>query len=458
MGRREFCSMNETTPRKTLGRFTAWLHHPFGRQAAHALPFWFASLAVGIVAVLYTRIFGFGEHLQKEMLHAHPAAVFLLSPLFFLLAWLPVHLWARFARGSGIPQVMAAIDLSVPGHEHKVGKLVSLRVLWVKVVSSFLMVLGGGAIGREGPTIQISASIFRWVSRRIPQSWPRMARQSFLLTGAAAGLAAAFNTPLGGLVFAVEELARVHVRYFRTALFTSVIISGLVAQGLLGPYLYLGYPDVGGLSIRIFPAVIVVSLLAGAGGAAFCKAILAVLQRTAKFKVWGQVTYIVLAGLAMAALCYFVDPGVQGSGKELINRLLFTADKTCGISTVFLRMIGPLLTFNVGAAGGVFAPALASGAAIGGCCSGWFGFGGAAANVLILAGMVSFLTGVTRTPFTSAILVLEMTDRHNVIFHLLLAALVASLVAHLVDRHSFYDRMKGRHKAALAHETADTVG
>ena len=81
-----------------------------------------------------------------------------------------------------------------------------------------------------------------------------------IMTGAAAGLAAAFNTPLGGIVFAIEELTKTHLSYFRTALFTAVIISGLTAQALFGPYLYLGYPAIDGLSGYIFFGVILVSI------------------------------------------------------------------------------------------------------------------------------------------------------------------------------------------------------
>ncbi len=101
-----------------------------------------------------------------------------------------------------------------------------------------------------------------------------------------------------------------------------------------------------------------------------------------------------------------------------------------------------MLSFTTGASGGVFAPALAAGASIGATISGWLHLAGSNSNLLVLSGMVGFLTGVTRTPFTSAILVLEMTDRHNVIFHLMLAGMVASLVAMPVDRHSFYDHLK----------------
>lgn len=123
----------------------------------------------------------------------------------------------------------------------------------------------------------------------------------------------------------------------------------------------------------------------------------------------------------------------------------------------FLRMAGSLFSFTTGASGGVFAPALGAGASVGSVIGGWMHLSDANTNLLILAGMVSFLTGVTRTPFTSAILVLEMTDRHNVIFHLLLAGLVASMVSYLVDRHSFYDHLKVQYIHDIHHEAIPVV-
>ena len=105
-------------------------------------------------------------------------------------------------------------------------------------------------------------------------------------------------------------------------------------------------------------------------------------------------------------------------------------------------MLGPVIAFSTGAAGGVFAPSLAAGASMGAFIASAFDILGSNANILILAGMVGFLTGITRTPFTSAILVLEMTDRHSVIFHLVLAAMLAYLASLLIDKHSLYDHLK----------------
>lgn len=207
-----------------------------------AVPFWIASIITGLVSVAYTRLFNLSESWLARCLRWNKYSIFLIAPTSFVLAWYMVIRLAPGARGSGIPQVMATIEMPASRHDAAVPKLLGLRIMLVKIVSSLLMVFGGGAVGREGPTIQVSGSIFYLVYKWVPSTWSRLSKKSYFITGAAAGLAAAFNTPLGGVVFAIEELARVHVSFFRTALFSAVIIAGLTAQGLLGPYLYLGYP------------------------------------------------------------------------------------------------------------------------------------------------------------------------------------------------------------------------
>jgi H+/Cl- antiporter ClcA len=412
------------------------------KNALQAIPFWIASLVTGLVAVAYTKLFGYSENLLQFLLHWNRWVLFLVAPACFFMAWLVVQLFAPNARGSGIPQVMAAIDLSTPRYDFLVDKLLSLRILLVKIVSSLLMVLGGGAIGREGPTIQIAGSIFRGINKIIPASWPKLSSQSFILTGASAGLAAAFNTPLGGVVFAMEELAKIHIRFFRTALFSAVLIAGLTAQAFLGPYLYLGYPDVSGLGFSVFLLVALTSVAAGIGGSLMSKMILAIIKWKSSFNTFKTICYVVLSGFLIAALAYFVNDAVLGSGKNIMNTTLFTGNKYNSWHTVLMRILAPIICFNSGAAGGIFAPSLAAGASVGAFVSDVFHCAGANANILILAGMVGFLTGVTRTPFTSAILVLEMTDRHSVIFHLLLAALLSNIAALIVDKHSLYEQLK----------------
>jgi H+/Cl- antiporter ClcA len=408
-----------------------------------AFPFWIASLITGLVAVGYSKTFVYSEQIMKSIFHWHQWLIFILTPFCFIIAWWIIQQFAPNARGSGIPQVMAAIELATPKHNDKADKLLGFRIIIVKIISSLMMVLGGGAIGREGPTIQIAGSIFRIVNKLIPKTWPKLSKQSFIMTGAAAGLAAAFNTPLGGVVFAVEELAKIHIRFFRTALFSAVIIAGLTAQGFLGPYLYLGYPDVSNLKFSIFFGVIATAILGGLGGSLMSKATLKVMRWRSSLKRTSQVLlYVFLAALVVAAIAFFINERILGSGKDLMTTVLFSNQKYESWDTALMRIGGITIAFSTGAAGGVFAPSLAAGASIGAFVAGLFHVLGSNANILILSGMVGFLTGVTRTPFTSAILVLEMTDRHNVIFHLMLAAMFSHLVSTLIDKHSFYDHLK----------------
>jgi H+/Cl- antiporter ClcA len=407
-----------------------------------AIPFWIASLFTGLLAVLYTRLFAYAESGRSNLVFHYSWSLFIITPVCFLLSWWVVVRFAPYSRGSGIPQVMTAIELSTPKHANKVNKLLGIRIIIVKIISSLVMVFGGGVIGREGPTIQIAGSIFRKTHTLLPKWWPRISRKNMIMTGAAAGLAAAFNTPLGGIVFAVEELTKTHINYFKTAIFTAVIISGLTAQGLLGPYLYLGYPDVSHISSYIFFAVVLAAVVTGLAGSVVAKAILKLLRWKGRFKTMKQhVLYVACCALIVALIAYFIDKTILGSGKAVMTTTLFTNEKYLPWYSACFRSIGPILCFTTGAAGGVFAPSLSAGASIGSVLSEWMHLSASNTNVVILAGMVGFLTGVTRSPFTCAILVLEMTDRHNLIFHLMLAGMVASIVSLLVDKHSLYDHL-----------------
>lgn len=408
-----------------------------------AIPFWIASLITGLLAFGYAKLFALAEQGSSYLFLHNKWWFFVLAPTCFIISWWLVKQFAPFARGSGIPQIMAAIEISSPTNKEKINKLLSVRIIFIKIVSSLILVFGGGAIGREGPTIQIAGSVFRKINLWLPEWWPKVAKRNMMMAGAAAGLAAAFNTPLGGIVFAVEELTKTHISFYKTALFSAVIIAGLTAQAFLGPYLYLGYPDVNHTSTSLFPAIILISIIAGIMASITCKIMLAIMNWKSKFVVGYQnILFLLACSFIMVFLAIYADERVLGSGKDLMSHVLFTNDKYVHWYVPLLRIVGPIFSFTSGGAGGVFAPALSAGASLGSLFSSWFSLSAANTNLLILSGMVAFLTGVTRSPFTSAILVLEMTDRHNVIFQLMLAGMVAGIASLIIDKHSFYDHLK----------------
>ncbi len=418
-----------------------------------AIPFWVASVITGLVAVGYTKLFAAAEDSSAYLLRGHEWLIFLLLPACFVISWWLVKTFAPFARGSGIPQVMAAIELANPKENKKVNNLLSLRIIFIKILSSLFMGFGGAVTGREGPTIQIAGSVFRKINEWLPEWWPKISKRNMIMAGAAAGLAAAFNTPLGGIVFAVEELTKTHISYFKTALFTAVIIAGLTAQGFLGPYLYLGYPDVSNLSTWIFGAVLLVSLIGGLAASGMSRLMLFIMNWKRRLDtVWKNMVYLVLTALIIAFIAYFFDRAILGSGKDIMTRLLYTKDKYSPAYLPVFKMAGSTISFTSGGVGGVFAPALSCGAAIGSVLSGWFKLSPDDSNLLILCGMVAFLTGVTRSPFTSAILVLEMTDRHSVLFYLMLAGMMSGIVSMIVDKHSLYDHLKFQYLHDIRHE------
>jgi len=409
----------------------------------NALPYWVSALICGSVAVLYARLFSLAEK-GTHYIYQHANWVFfILTPACFVVALWVVSKFSPFSKGSGIPQVTAAIELSNPKHYIKVDKLLSWRVICVKITSSLIMVFGGGVVGREGPTIQISASIFKKINDLLPPWYPKISKRNMIVTGAAAGLAAAFNTPLGGIVFAIEELTKTHFSFFKSALLTGVIIAGLTALHFQGPYLYIGYPPLDGITAWIIIAIIPVAIITGLAGSGVGNSIVYILNRKKTLKKNAQkIIYAAIGGLVIAALAYFIDDHVFGSGKEIMVNALFTNEKHLEWYVPILRMAGQVISFTAGSAGGIFGPSLSAGASIGAVVAGWFHLSYAETNLLILCGMTGFLTSITKSPFTSTILVLEMTNSHNVIFYILLAALFSNIFGNAVSRHSIYDHLK----------------
>ncbi|WP_341224622.1 chloride channel protein [uncultured Arcticibacterium sp.] len=403
-----------------------------------AIPFWIASVLVGLISVGYEKLFEWAETASIKVFESNPYLIFVTAPVFMFLSWYLVQRYERNATGSGIPQLMASVSMAGTKNGLLVDKLLNLKIIVVKILSSLVMLLGGGAIGREGPMLQISGSIFETVYRLVPENWPKVSQKVMLITGGASGLAAAFNTPLGGIVYVVEGLTKSHIGKFRTAVFGAVIISGLTAQLFLGSYLFLGFPKIDKLPLLGLFWVAGFAFISGYLGSIFTKGISEVAKLRSKVKKGShRILFVLGLSLLFATLVFFTGSFTMGTGKHLINEVLFTS-KDLPWFTFPARVLGSSFSFCIGGAGGVFSACLASGAALGHLLVNTLGLDQDTHNLMVLVCMIGFLTGVTRTPFTAAILVLEMTDRHSAIFYFLLAGMVANVAANLISTHSFY--------------------
>jgi H+/Cl- antiporter ClcA len=348
-----------------------------------------------------------------------------------------VKIFAKGSRGSGIPQVIATIQEKSELHL-MAKRFLSLPVLIIKILSSSIAVLGGGAIGREGPSIQISAAIFRLFREKwIKFGGKAPSYHNMLVAGAAGGLAAAFNTPLGGIVYAVEELTKDHVSNFRLGLLESITAAGFVAQLINGPYLFLGFPILPTVNSRLLVYVVLIALICGLFGAIFGKALHSMLKWREQIKGTWDLILSFCIGLMLAGIIFYAGEKAMGSGKLMITEILFKGNPA-ELIDIFTRFFNPLITSMAGVAGGIFAPALAAGASIGSYVSSQFF--PQLGNLGAICGMIGFLTGLTRAPVTSFVLIMEMTDRHSAVFAMMLSAILAQIVARVIDSKSYYEK------------------
>ncbi|MEQ7872730.1 chloride channel protein [Sphingomonas sp. ASV193] len=375
------------------------------------------AILLGLVGLLFAKLADGAQSLFRNVVRSSEWLPFLVTPAMFVAVVWVTRRFFPAAQGSGIPQVIATIDSSRGGIRKS---LVSLRVGLAKIGLTLLVLLGGGAAGREGPTVQVSAAIMASVHERFRV---RLS-SSILIAGGAAGIAAAFNTPLAGIAFAIEELASSYAQKVTIMIMGAVMIAGMVSLGLAGDYVYFGRTsETLGLlqTITIAP---VVGIVGGIAGGLFARLLLAHSAGKARWAQLLKARPLVTAlscGLFVAALGYLTDGLSFGTGYHGTRALL--AGET--VSPLFGpgKLLAALATTFSGAPGGIFAPSLSVGAGLGQLVAMLFPSASMAAVVLL--GMTAYFTGVVRAPFTAVIILSEATGNHGAILSMFAAALIA---------------------------------
>ncbi|MFB9125352.1 chloride channel protein [Paraburkholderia dipogonis] len=408
--------------------------------------FWLGAIAVGLTAVLYARLIDWGYNEFRTVQQQHVWAPLIITPAVTALAVWLTRKFFRGAEGSGIPQVIATLHSRTSAYG---SRLLTFRILFGKIAVSFLAILGGLTIGREGPTVQVGAALMFNLRRLYPRSNALIERQ-LVLAGAAAGLSAAFNTPLAGIVFAIEELTRSFEARASGVLITAIIIAGVIALGLNGNYTYFGTIQIGAHFPNVLAlAVLLTAVVTGLAGGLFGWLLL----NTAR---WIPAPLRQLHSerpVAFAALCGFVIAGVGlisggttfGSGYAEARGLL-DGHAQLSVFYPFLKMISMVGSYLPGIPGGIFAPSLSIGA----------GFGDLLHRVfqsmdlpmLIALGMVGYLAAVTQSPITSFVIVMEMINGHALVISLMATALISSRVSRLLTP-PLYESLAARYTTPL---------
>ncbi|MCB2014281.1 MAG: chloride channel protein [Sphingobium sp.] len=387
------------------------------------------AVIVGLVALIFAWAADGAGHLFENMVARYPYAPFVITPLgFALIVWI-TRRFAPLAAGSGIPQVIAASRGTSADHR----RLVDMPTALLKSVLTTGALLVGASVGREGPTVQISAALLGWTHRilQVPM------RVTVMIAGGAAGVAAAFNTPLAGITFAIEELAAAYEQRMAMLVITAVIISGMVTLGLAGNYVYFG----GGIEARLgvgsaISVALVGGVLGGLSGGLFARWTLAAARINNRFTYVRKrypVAFAAVCGLFVALLG--VATGLTwGTGYEPARALI--EGETLPYWFAPAKFIATLATTVSGIPGGIFAPSLATGAGFGEALR-WI-FPGEPASAVVLMGMAAYFTGVVRAPLTAVIIITETTGARGFMLPLLGAALVADASAQLLCKERLY--------------------
>ncbi len=378
-------------------------------------------------------------------------------------AWL-VRRFSPYASGSGIPQVEAALSGDLPPAPP--------RLIPVKFAGGLLAIGAGMALGREGPSVQMGAVIAEHVGKAFGRGWPDC--RALLAAGAGAGLAVAFNAPIAGAIFVLEEL----VRRFDTRI--AIAALGASSTAILVARLFLGdAPDfqvtisaqaaaaTGPLPYAVaatWPLYVVMGAVAGLAAAIYNRTLLGAIALAEWLGRWPVELQAGLIGAAVGILAWFA-PGLVGGGDQITQRLLSGG---AGGASLTLIPLAFLVRFGLGAVsyaartpGGLFAPMLVLGAQLGLLCGVLCRLAFPDLDIdpesFAVVGMAAFFVGVVQAPITGIVLVTEMTAAFTTLLPMLGACFAAMLAANLVRSAPIYDSLR-RHAARQTRSASNTEG
>jgi chloride channel protein, CIC family len=355
------------------------------------------------------------------------------------------------AAGSGIPQLKFAFweDFG----------FVRFRTVLVKFFAGLLHVGGGMSLGREGPSVHIAGGLVSELSGAL--GIPKQRRRRPAAAGAAAGLAAAFNTPLAAITFVLEEI----VQDLNSPLVGSVILASVLGaftvHAIIGKNPAFVLPQVEGATWRAYLGIPIASAFASLVGIGFQRATLLLRAFAKSWNGLPRWMHPLLGGLTVwilgvAVFIWSGRLGVFGLGYDDLSALLHgQIPWLLIVAFLFAKWISTVACYGWGGCGGIFAPLLFLGAAAGGTVAGLFDYALPLSSdgwtLLAIIGMSSCLSAVVRAPFTSILIVFEMTHQFSLVPALMIGALVSEAIARGLTTHNFYDEVLAQDGIVLVH-------
>jgi len=413
-------------------------------RRAHLLRAAIVGLFAGGLAIAFRRGLALAEAARGHLLdylHAHPHWGWAVLPVIGLVAgglvgWCTRRLSPE-AAGSGIPHLKGVL-LHMRTLEWK-------RLIPVKFLGGIVGIGSGLSMGREGPTIQMGAALAQALAK--PLRTPAADLPQLLSAGAGAGLAAAFNAPLAGLLFVIEELHRELSSRTATGALVAAVCATVITHWLAGDTPSFEIHGLGAMSLESLPMAAGIGVIAGLGGVAFNWALLTTQEAAISQRVLPR---WLLPGLVamLAGLAAWWMPGAIGAGHAVAEKVL-GGTLGAGLGTLVvllaLKFMFTALSYGSGAPGGIFAPMLLLGALCGAACAksvalvvpAW----GQQEQILAVLGMAAFFVSSVRAPMTGIVLISEMTGGYQLLFPICITALAAYLVGEGLRNLPIYEAL-----------------
>jgi len=420
------------------------------------------AVMVGLGALLFMFADRGATAFSAWLWSSAPWAVFLLMPLgLMIILWLRDHVFP-WTDGTGIPQTIAVLEKG-PGELRE--RLLSARVAAGKALLTALGLFSLFSIGREGPTVQLGACFMHLVGKwaRFPAA---LAGRGLIMAGGAAGIAAAFNAPIAGIVFAFEEIGRGFDKRNLGIIVRTVMVACLVCMVFLGNYFSLGQLDFGRavplefLAPSPWIAVLLIGAVGGLLGGLFAKLLLVLVPQVARLLKKHFVMVALVVGTACATIAWISDGATLGTGHDAARALVLQESPAYLASLppeevaaleATREKIGPwyplqraaasMLVLLTGIPGGLFDPSFSVGAGLGQATAGLFAWSGASLQGLILLWIVAYFSGVVQSPMTAFIIVIEMTGAVAFTLPLGIAAILAYEVSRRVCPVALYEAL-----------------